>query len=164
MKIRSFVLVLITTALLAGPALAQQTPPAMVKTYDTLADIILSIDALEADFARAVLEGHRHAASALFESDDFTGAAAQMALFASEGDNAMGGVRKRLLKGGHHHHHHADASKEGEFEPGYVIVTRDAKKRILAASAALRQAKTDAERKQAWQTFDGIAGGLMKSS
>jgi hypothetical protein len=162
MKTRSFVLVLITTALLAGPALAQQTPPAMVKTYDTLADIILSIDALEADFARAVLEGHRHAASALFESGDFTGAAAQMALFASEGDNAMGGVRKRLLQGGHHHHH-ADASAEGEFEPGYVIVTREAKKKVLAASAALRRAKTDAERKQAWKTFDGIASGLMKS-
>jgi hypothetical protein len=162
MKTRSFVLVLITTTLLAGPALAQQTPPAMVKTYDTLADIILSIDALEADFARAVLEGHRHAASALFESGDFTGAAAQMALFASEGDNAMGGVRKRLLQGGHHHHH-ADASAEGEYEPGYVIVTRDAKKKILAASAALRRAKTDAERKQAWTTFDSIAGGLMKS-
>jgi hypothetical protein len=161
MKTRSFVLVLIMTTLLAGSALAQQTPPALVKTYDTLADIILSIDALEADFARAVLEGHRHAASALFESDDFTGAAAQMALFASEGDNAMGGVRKRLLKGGHHHH--ADASAEGEYEPGYVIVTRDAKKKILAASAALRGAKTDAERKQAWKTFDSIAGGLMKS-
>lgn len=162
MKTRSFVLVLITTTLLAGPALAQQTPPAMVKTYDTLADIILSVNALEVDFARAVLEGHRHAASALFESGDFTGAAAQMALFASEGDNAMGGVRKRLLQGGHHHH--ADASVEGEFEPGYVIVTREAKKKILAASAALRRAKTDAERKQAWKTFDGIAGGLMKSS
>jgi hypothetical protein len=163
MKTRSFVLALITTTLLAGPALAQQTPPAMVKTYDALADIILSIDALEVDFARAVLEGHRHAASALFESGDFTGAAAQMALFASEGDNAMGGVRKRLLQGGHHHHH-ADASVEGEFEPGYVIVTREAKKKVLAASAALRRAKTDAERKQAWKTFDGIAGGLMKSS
>jgi hypothetical protein len=163
MKTRSFVLVLITTAWLAGPALAQQTRPAMVKTYDTLADIILAIDALEADFTRAVLDGHRHAAAAMFERGDFAGAAAQMALFASEGDNAMGGVRKRLLQGGHHHHH-ADASKEGQYEPGYVIVTRDAKQKILAASAALRQAKTDAERKQAWETFDGIAGGLMKSS
>ena len=162
MKTRNVVLVLITTTLLAGPALAQQTPPAMVKTYDTLADIILAVDALEVDFARAVLEGHRHAASALFESGDFAGAAAQMALFGSEGDNAMGGVRKRLLQGGHHHHH-ADASAEGKFEPGYVIVTREAKKKILAASAALRRAKTDAERKQAWKTFDGIASGLMKS-
>jgi len=163
MKTRNVVLVLIAITLLAGPALAQQTPPAMVKTYDTLANIILAVDALEADFARAVLDGHRHAASALFESGDFTGAAAQMALFASEGDNAMGGVRKRLLQGGHHHHH-ADASAEGEYEPGYVIVTRDAKKKIMAASAALRRAKTDAERKQVWKTFDGIAGGLMKSS
>jgi hypothetical protein len=162
MKTRSFVLVL-TTTLLAAPALAQQTPPAMVKTYDTLADIILSMHALEADFARAVLEGHRHAASVLFERGDFSGAAAQIALFASEGDNAMGGVRKRLLQGGHHHHHHADAAAEGVYEPGYVIVTRDAKKKILAASLALSRAKTDAEREQAWKTFDGIAGGLMKS-
>jgi hypothetical protein len=163
MKTRSFVLALITTALLAGPALAQQTRPAMVKAYDTLADIVLSVDALEADFARAVLDGHRHAATALFERGDFAGAAAQMALFASEGDNAMGGVRKRLVQGGHHHHH-ADASKEGEFEPGYVIVTREAKKQVLAASAALRQAKTDAERQKAWQSFNDIADDLMKSS
>ena len=162
MKNRNIVLVLIAVTLLAGPALAQETPPAMVKTYDTLADIILSIDTLEVDFVRAVLEGHRHAASALFERGDFTGAAAQMALFASEGDNAMGGVRKRLLQGGHHHHH-TDASAEGEYESGYVIVTRDAKKKAMAASAALRRAKTDAERKQAWKTFDGIASGLMKS-
>ena len=162
MKIRNVVLVLITTTLLAGPALAQQTPPAMVKTYDTLADIILSMHTLEADFVRAVLEGHRHAASVLFESGDFNGTAAQMALFANEGDNAMGGVRKRLLQGGHHHHH-ADAAAEGVYEPGYVIVTRDAKKKILAASLALARAKTDAERKQAWKSFDGIAGGLMKS-
>jgi hypothetical protein len=71
-------------------------------------------------------------------------------------------VRKRLLQGGHHHH--ADASAEGEYEPGYVIVTREAKKKVLAASAALRRAKTDAERKQAWKSFDDIASGLMKSS
>jgi hypothetical protein len=160
MKIRSFVLVL-TTTLLAGPALAQGTPPALVKTYDTLADIILAMHTLEADFVRAVLEGHRHAASTLFEKGDFNGAAAQMALFASEGDNAMGGVRKRLLQGGHHHHH-ADAAKEGAYEPGYVIVTRNAKKKILAASLALSRAKTDDERKQAWKSFDGIASGLMK--
>ena len=42
MKLGNFVLVLITAALLAGPALAQETPQAMVKTYDTLADIILA--------------------------------------------------------------------------------------------------------------------------
>ncbi|HEY5657172.1 MAG TPA: hypothetical protein VIY27_05240 [Myxococcota bacterium] len=161
MKTRSFLLAL-TSVLLAGPALAQQTPQGLVKAYDTLADVILSMHALEADFVRAVLEGHRHAASALFEQGDYSGASAQMALFASEGDNAVGGVRKRLLQGGHHHHH-ADASKEGAYEPGYVIVTRDAKQKILNASMKLARAKTDAERKQAWQDFDGIAGGLMKS-
>ena len=160
MKTKCFVLVL-TSTLLAVPALAQQTPPAMVKSYDTLAGIILSMRTMEADFVRAVLEGHRHAASTLFERGDFSGAAAQMALFASEGDNAMGGVRKRLLQGGHHHH--AAAEAKGVYEPGYVIVTRDAKQKVLAASAALRQAKTDAERGQAWKTFDAIAGGLMKS-
>jgi hypothetical protein len=163
MKIGNFVLVLITAALLAGPALAQETPQAMVKTYDTLADIVLAVDALEADFARAVLEGHKHAASALFKRGDFAGAAAQIALFASEGDNAMGGVRKRLLQGGHHHHH-SDASAEGEYEPGYVVVTREAKKKILAASTALARAKTDADRKKAWQSFESIADGLLKSS
>jgi hypothetical protein len=152
---------ILTASLLALPALAQQTPPAMVASYDTLADIILSVKKLEADFVRAVLDGHRHAAKSYFQRGEYGDAAAQMALFANEGDNAMGGVRKRLLKGGHHHH--SDATTEGEYEAGYVIVTRQAKKDVLAASAALRQAKTDAERKQAWSDFDRVAGALTKS-
>lgn len=160
MKTRSFILVL-TTALLAGPALAQETPPVLVKTYSTLADVVLSTYTLETDVVRAVLESHRDAARTQFEKGDFAAAAAELALFANEGDNAMGGVRKRLLQGGHHHHH-ADASKQGAYEPGYVIVTRDAKQKIMAASMQLARAKTDADRRQAWQTFDGIAGGLLK--
>ena len=152
---------LLTTTLLALPALAQQTPPAMVSSYNTLADIVLSVRKMEADFVRAVLDGHRHAAQALFEKGNFNGSAAEMALFANEGDNAMGGVRKRLLKGGHHHN--AAAEQKGEFEPGYVIVSRQAKKDLLAASAALRRAKTDAEREKAWTSFDGVAGALTKS-
>jgi hypothetical protein len=154
------VISLLTTTLFALPVLAQQTPPAMVKSYDTLADIVLSMGRLEVDFVRVVLDGHRHAAESLFQTGEYSAAAAQMALFANEGDNAMAGVRKRLLKGGHHHH--SDAEAEGEFEPGYVIVSRQDKKEVLAASAELRQAKTDEARAAAWMKFHRIAEALTK--
>ena len=59
-----------------------------------------------------------------------------MALFANEGDNAIAGTRKRLVDGGHHHH--ADGEAKGQYESGFVIVTKGSKVHILAASAALR--------------------------
>ncbi len=41
-----------------------------------------------------------------------------MALFANEGDNAIAGIRKRLVEGGHHHN--AAGEEQGIFEEGYV--------------------------------------------
>ncbi len=153
-------LVLTTAALLfAQGALAQQTPTSMVKSYDALADAILAVRQAEAAFVRALLDGHRHAAEAQMKRGKHEAAAAEIAIFANEGDNAIGGVRKRLLEGGHHAN--PEGEEQGIFEDGFVIVTKEAKKKCLAASAALRKATTDEARDQAWQDFVKVADMLL---
>ena len=154
----------LASALIAATALvawAQETPKNTVDAYDSLADAILAVKRTEASFVRSMLDGHRHGAAAYMRAGDYERTAAEMALFANEGDNAVGGVRKRLLEGGHHHN--ADGEAKGIYEPGYVIVTKKAKQRALAASTALRRAQTDAERKEAWQQFLEIADSLLGS-
>ncbi len=94
------------------------------------------------------------------EKGDPTRAAAEVALFANEGDNAVGGIRKRLLEGGHHHHA-ADEAK-GIYEEGYVHVTRAAKKECLAASMDLQKATDDAGRAAAWKRFQVAAATVLK--
>jgi hypothetical protein len=154
-KIHAGVLAVLVTAFLVW---AQETPAPMVDTYDSLADAILAVKATEANFVRGMLDGHRHGAHSYFMAKDYEKAAAEMALFANEGDNAIAGVRKRLLEGGHHHN--ADGEAKGIYEPGYVIVTKKAKQQILAASSALRAAKDDAARKAAWDAFAEAADSL----
>ncbi|MHC4547625.1 MAG: hypothetical protein ACYTEZ_02525 [Planctomycetota bacterium] len=151
-------------ALIAAAALlgwAQETPRNVVATYDSLADAILAVKRTEANFVRSLLDGHHHGAAAYMKSGDYERVAAEMALFANEGDNAIGGVRKRLLEGGHHHN--AEGEAKGIFEPGYVIVTKKAKQQALAAATALRKAQTDAGRNQAWQQFDMVASALLRT-
>lgn len=138
---------------------AQQTPKSTVAAYSALADSILAIKHTESEFVRSILANHYRAARAAMERGDSEHASADIALFANEGDNAVGGVRKRLLEGGHHHN--ADGEAKGLFEPGFVIVTRKVKEEALAASAAMRQAKTDADRKGAWERFAALAGPLV---
>jgi hypothetical protein len=53
----------------------------------------------------------------------------------TEGDNAIAGIRKRLLEGGHHANSEGEA--QGIFEEGYVVVTKAAKKAFLDSSQAL---------------------------
>jgi len=145
--------------LLSAPTLAQETPPSLVAAYESLADTILSVRASEADLVRAILDGHRHAAEVLMQKGDAQGAAAQIAIFANEGDNAIGGVRKRLLEGGHHFN--AAGEEADIFEAGYVIVTKKAKKELLQISTALRQASDDAAKEKAWNDFATLAGELL---
>jgi hypothetical protein len=145
--------------LLPAVALGQETPPSMVKTYDALADTILALKQTEADFVRALLAYHFEAGHMHHALGHHDQAATEMALFANEGDNAVAGVRKRLLDSGHHHH--ADAEAEGIYEPGYVVVTREAKATMLAAAAAMRQAQDDAAAKAAWHQFMEVAGALI---
>lgn len=145
----------------AGPALAQGTPPTMVESYDSIADTILAVRQMEADFVRALLDGHRHAAEAYYKRGEFDKAAAEIALFANEGDNAVGGVRKRLIEGGHHHN--AAGEEQGVFEPGFVIVTRQAKQQALAAASALQRSGTEEARQEAWEKFAALARELLST-
>jgi len=107
----------------------------------------------------SLLDGHRHAAEARLKSGDWNGAAGEIALFANEGDNSVGGVRKRLLEGGHHFN--AEGEDDGEFEPGYVIVTRQAKVKLLAIALEMRQATSDEARQKAWSDFAAKSAELL---
>ena len=150
-------------ALVAGLGMlsfTQETPRTMADTYGSLADTILAVKRTEANFVRSLLDGHHHAARAFQQSGNSERASAEMSLFANEGDNAIGGVRKRLLEGGHHHN--ADGESKGIYEAGYVIVTKKAKEQLLAASAAMRAAKTDADRSAAWKQFEAAAMPLLE--
>jgi hypothetical protein len=138
---------------------AQETPRDLVAAYSSLADTILAAKRTEELLVRSVLAGHRHGAEAYFRAGQFEKAAAEIALFANEGDNAVAGVRKRLIDAGHHHH--AEGEKDGTFEAGYVVVTKAAKAKALAASAALRRAKSPEERSKAFGEFAAVAKSLL---
>lgn len=135
----------------ATPVQAQETPQAMVDAYDGLADSILGLRQAEKSFVQTILEYHYDQAKRAMKAGEHDAAAAQMALFANEGDNGVAGVRKRLLEGGHHYN--AEGEEKGVYEPGFVIVTRDAKKEILAAASALRQAGDEDAAAAAWKDF-----------
>ena len=145
--------------LMAAPGVAQKTPPAAVAAYDALADSILGLRQAESTFVMAILDHHYMAAERAFKGENWDRSAAQMALFANEGDNAVAGIRKRLVEGGHHHN--AAGEEAGTFDEGFVIITKKAKRQGLAASKALREAKDDAARKAAWADFDKMANELV---
>ena len=168
MKTKSVVLIAVLT-LLALPAFAEEaampapeTPASIVTAYDALADTILSVRHAELGFVAAMLDGHLHAAKVLMKGGDVKGSAAQMALFANEGDNNIGGVRKRLLEGGHHFN--ADGEEAGIYEDGYVIVTREAKQAMLEAVKELRLADSDEGRMAAWKKFAMTAKPLLEGA
>jgi len=156
-------LVPIVLVLLVLPvnAFAQETPPSLVESYSALADSILALKSAETSFVHAVLAYHLGEARRHHGLDHPQQAASEMALFANEGDNAVAGIRKRLLDGGHHHH--ADAEAEGIYEPGYVVVTREAKATMLAAAAAMRQAQNKNTAQAAWQQFMEAVRPLMQN-
>jgi hypothetical protein len=146
-------------AVVAVPAAAQETPRAMVDSYSALADSILALRAAEDAFVRSLLDGHYHAAEAVMKAGEWDAAAAHMALFANEGDNAVAGVRKRLVEGGHHHN--AAGEEQGLYDEGFVVVTREARKKILEVASELRRAQDEAARKQAWTRFGELAQGVL---
>jgi hypothetical protein len=151
----------LAAALAALGAAPQQTPKSLVTTYDSLADAILAIERAEDECVRSILAHHYEMAKHHLEGGDAEKAAAEVALFANEGDNAIGGVRKRLLDGGHFRN--AGGHAEGFFDSGFVLVTRKVKEDSLAISAALRQSKSDGERKEAWQRFETLASPLLQA-
>jgi hypothetical protein len=157
MKLKILTLTAAVAAL--GFVVPQQTPKSTAAAYGALADTILAVKRTESEFVRSLLAHHFRVARDFVARADSEHAAAEIALFANEGDNAIGGVRKRLLEGGHHHN--ADGEAKGVYEPGFVIVTRKAKEEALAVSATMRTAKTEADRKAAWERFAAIANPLV---
>jgi len=151
------------------------TPEQMVASYDSLANAILAVKTTEAHLVRAILAGgYAHAqaaaerAKAALDAGDAAKArpelealAALVAQLATEGDNAVAGVRKRLLEGGHHHN--AEGEAQGLFDEGYVVVTKTAKKTLLDASKAIAGAKDSKTLAGAWAPVESTMKDLSKS-
>ncbi|MCA9258480.1 MAG: hypothetical protein KDA61_04740, partial [Planctomycetales bacterium] len=143
------------------------TPPELVAAYDDLATAILAVKKSEESLVRSVLAttyGHAQASvqRALHSLQAGDSQAAQKALedvaayvaqLGAEGDNAVAGIRKRLVEGGHHHH--ASAESKGEFDPGYVVVSNAVKKQLLDASRDIVRMSKSA-------TAEGIANEWSK--
>jgi hypothetical protein len=153
MRLTACVAALIVPSLLvAAPAAETRTPatPAeMVATYEALADVILGAKKAEDKVVRSILAatyGHAQAelgrARAALKANDAAAAraalenlAAAVGQIGTEGDNAVAGVRKRLLEGGHHHN--AAGEAQGIYDEGYVVITKTAKQAFLDSSKAI---------------------------
>lgn len=169
----------------AGPVLAQAgtmpagTPPRMVATYESLADAILATKKTEENLVRSILGvAYAHAqveldrARRAIKAGDAKASqaalenlAAAVGQLGTEGDGAVGAVRKRLLEGGHHHH--ADGEAKGIYDEGYVVVTRVAKQAFLDASKAIgqmaRAPRADALEAE-WKKVEATWTSLMKGN
>jgi len=140
----------VVVLMLAAPAFAE-TPAEMVATYRSLADGVLALKQTEKDLVRSILAAaYAHAgvqkerAAKAIAAKDAAGTrsaiealAAAIAEIATEGDNSVAAVRKTLIDGGHHHN--AAGEAQGIYDPGYVIVTRAAKAKLLESSRAIAQ-------------------------
>ncbi len=164
----------------AGPvATGAATPAEMVATYRSLADAILAVKKTEASLVRSILgAAYAHAqvelerARKAIRANDagasratLENLAAIVAQIGSEGDSAVGAVRKRLLEGGHHHH--ASGEAKGLYDEGFVVVTRAARKAFLESSRALGQlaASPDAAALEAeWRKIKSTWAGIMKQA
>jgi hypothetical protein len=162
-----------------GPAqqLPSETPRELVATYDALADVILAANESEDRLVRSILSAaYAHAqvelgrARAAIKSNDSKAAqaalenlAAAVGQIASEGDSAVGAVRKRLLEGGHHNN--AEGEAQGIYDEGFVIVTRVAKQSLLESARAIgqlaRAPKADTL-EAVWTKVESTWNGLMK--
>lgn len=172
-----FVAVLLLPAPTRAQSAAPATPPEMVATYNALADAILAVKRTEDDLVRSILAAtYAHAqvqfdrAQRAIKAGDAKAAqgavenlAADVGQLATEGDNSVAVVRKRLLEGGHHHN--AAGEAQGLYDEGFVVVTRAAKTRLLEASRAIGQSaqapKADALTAE-WQKVQAVYKDLMK--
>ncbi len=158
---KKIILVALALTLSVAPVFAQRTPKPAVSAYDALADAILALRQTEADFVATILDHHFDAAQRAYKAGDWERAAAQMAVFGSEGDNAVAGIRKRLVEGGHHHN--AAGEEADVYDEGFVIVTKQAKRQVLEASKRMLDAEESSSREEAWAQFDKVAKELVYS-
>jgi hypothetical protein len=175
--VAAFAIAVVAPAPAAAQAPPTGTPAEMVATYNTLADGILAVKRTEENLVKSIVAATlahgrgtlAHAEAALKANDAMGTKAAVEALaadagqLATEGDNAVGAVRKRLLEGGHHHN--AAGEAQGTYEEGYVVVTRAAKTQLLASSRAIAAMaaapKADALAAE-WKKVEAVVAGLMK--
>jgi hypothetical protein len=127
-----------------APGDAASTPAELVRAYDALADTILAVKKTESNMVRSILAttyGHAEAAFRMAKGKLNAGQDARkeierladlVAQIGNEGDAHVAGIRKRLVEGGHHHN--AVGEQQGLYDPGFVIVTRKAKKMFLDAA------------------------------
>jgi hypothetical protein len=139
----------------AGDEISTSTPAEFVATYDSLATAILAIKQTEENLVRSILSttfAHANAARARAERAMKSGdkpqsraaleeLAVHVALLGNEGDNAVAGIRKRLVEGGHHHN--SVGESQGVYAPGFVIVTRVARQKFLESSRVIAQLSRD---------------------
>jgi hypothetical protein len=163
-----------------APAVAQTpagTPAEMVSTYNSLADGILALKKTEDNLVRSILaatlahgQGTLARAQRAIQANDAKAAtaavealAADVAQLGTEGDNAVGAVRKRLLEGGHHHN--AAGEAQGLYDEGYVVVTRKAKQALIESSKAIggmaAAPKADALAAE-WKKVEAVIADLTK--
>jgi len=147
--LRSALLIVILMLALSGPGLLAAergagTPAELVAAYDSLADSILSIKKTERQMVHAILAttySHAQATMGAVKRKVSAGEAAGAEIekladlvsqLGNEGDAAVAATRKRLVEGGHHHN--AKGEKDGIYDEGFVMVTRAAKKALLASA------------------------------
>ena len=119
---------------------------------DAIASIARTLD------IRFDAQGHVFA-----DGDDVTEAVrSSQATRLSSPVSTIAGVRKRLLEGGHHHHS-SKGEAQGEYEEGFVVVTRAAKIAFLDASKAIgalslspNEAGLDTEWKKVQATYSQL--------
>ena len=123
---------------------AASTPAELVRAYDALADTILAVKRTESNMVRSILAttfGHAEAAFHMAKGKLQAGQEGRkeierladlVAQIGNEGDARVAGIRKRLVDGGHHHN--AVGEQQGVYDPGFVIVPREAKKSLLEAA------------------------------
>jgi len=164
------------TSLHAADDISSGTPAELVSTYNTLADVILSAKASEANVVRSILAAtYRHAEvgvaaakAKLSAGQDARVIVEKLATLVSqlgnEGDASVAAIRKRLLEGGHHHN--AAGEQQGIFDEGFVIVTRAAKAKLLESSRAIgqmaRAPRADALEAE-WKKVQAIVPALLKA-
>jgi len=172
--------IVIVMLALSGPGMLAAehgagTPPELVGAYSSLADSILAVKKTERHMVESILAttfSHaqatvgvikRKAAAGKDASAEVEKLADLVSQLGNEGDAAVAAIRKRLVEGGHHHN--AKGEKDGIYDEGFVIVTRAAKKALLASAGNIAKmggspdvARLDAE----WSAVAGQYKSLVK--
>ena len=153
------------------------TPQPLVAAYESLADTILGAKQTEWNLVHSILATTYSHAEATYggiqrkvgEGQDVRAEIEALAelvgQLGNEGDASVAGVRKKLLEGGHHHN--AAGEKEGKYDPGFVIVTRDARKAFLDAARTIAKLGGKPDRgalESAWKTVEKQFQTLHDSS